>query len=130
VRRGGILLFSLLLLLTACSGDDGGADDGAGDAGGAFDGAADCTQLVDQTVAARARVLEQLGDARRTDTERIDAALTSFGGDGPDLALRYEDLGCGADFDAAMCAAATDLQGDGPAARDLVATWTASCADA
>ena len=129
MRRGGILLFSLLLALTACSGDDGGGDDAADVPVGAFDSAGDCTQLVDQTLAARARVLDQLGDARRTDTERIDAALTSVGGDGPDLALRYEDLGCGADFDAAICEAAAELEGDGPAARDLITTWTDSCAD-
>jgi hypothetical protein len=126
VRRGGILLFSLLLLASACGGDDGGGDESAA-AVGAFDGAGDCAQLVDQTIEARARVLSELGDARRTDTERIDAALTSFGGDGPDLALRYEDLGCGSDFDDAVCAAAADLQGEGPAGRDLVATWTDSC---
>jgi len=126
VRRGGLLLLSSLLLLApACAGDDGGDESAA--APGAFDGADDCTQLVDQTIEARARVLDQLGDARRTDTERIDTALTSFGGDGPDLALRYEDLGCGEDFDAAVCAAAADLHGDGPAGRDLVATWMASC---
>jgi hypothetical protein len=126
VRRGAFLLFSLLLLASACSGDDGGTDGSAG-AGGAFGGSDDCTQLVDQTLAARARVLEQLGDARRSDTERIDVALTSFGGDGPDLAVRYEGLGCGQDFDDAVCASAGDLRGAGPAGRDLVTTWTASC---
>ena len=74
----------------------------------------DCEQLVDQTVEARARVLEQLGDARRTDTERIDEALSAFGGDGPDLAVRYEGLGCDQSFDDAVCAAMPDLAPAGP----------------
>ena len=125
MRRCAFLLLTLFLVLPAC-GDDGG-DDGASVPGGAFGGADDCSQLVDQTLQARSQVLEELGDARRTDTERIDAALISFG-EGPDLARRYEGLGCGQDFDTAVCAGATDLAADGPAARDLVATWTAACA--
>ena len=117
--------FALALLLTVGCGDDGPADEAA--APGAFGGADDCAQLVQQTLEARARVLEQLGDARRTDTERIDAALTAFGGDGPDLAVRYEGLGCDATFDEAVCGAMADLTPTGPAGRDLVATWTQSC---
>jgi hypothetical protein len=120
------LLLLLALLLPAC-GDDGGEDEVAGGSG-AFGGADDCSQLVDETLEARARVLEQLGDARRTDTERIDEALTSFGGDGPDLAVRYEGLGCDTAFDDAVCAAMADLTAGGPAGQDLVDTWTDSCA--
>ena len=59
--------------------------------------------------------------------ERIDAALSSFG-QGPDLAQRYEGLGCGQDFDTAVCEATGDLRGAGPAGRDLVTTWTDACA--
>jgi hypothetical protein len=112
--------------LTACSGDED-PDTTAG-AAGAFGGADDCSQLVEETIAARTRVLDELGDAGRDDTERIDAALTAFGGDGPDLAVRYEGLGCDQAFDDAVCAAAEGLEGAGPAARDLVATWAESCA--
>jgi hypothetical protein len=127
VRRAAcLLLVALTLLLVGCSHDDP-ADETAG-AAGAFGGADSCEQLVDQTLEARARVLDQLGDARRTDTERIDEALTSFGGDGPDLAVRYEGLGCDESFDQAVCAAMSDLQPQGPASRDLVTTWSASCA--
>lgn len=122
--RRCVFLFVLLLVVPACSGDDG-ADEAAGPAG-AFGGADDCSQLVDQTLEARGLVLEELGDARRTDTERIDAALTSFG-EGPDLARRYESLGCGQDFDTAVCDATSALRGAGPAGRDLVATWTQAC---
>ena len=125
-RAAGLLLLALTLLLVGCSHDDP-AEEAAG-AAGAFGGADDCEQLVDQTLEARARVLEALGDARRTDTERIDEALTAFGGDGPDLAVRYEGLGCDQSFDDAVCAAMSDLQAEGPASRDLVATWTQSCA--
>ena len=130
MRRIALLLLSLALLvgLTACSDDDDAPDTTAG-AAGAFGGADDCSQLVEETIAARARVLDELGDAGRDDTERIDAALTSFGGDGPDLAVRYEGLGCDEAFDQAVCAAAGDgFEPAGPAARDLVATWTESCA--
>jgi hypothetical protein len=125
VRRCLFLLFALLLVVPACGGDDG--DETPANAG-AFGEADDCTQLVDQTLEARSEVLQELGDARRTDTERIDAALISFG-EGPDLAQRYEGLGCGQDFDTAVCAALGDLHGAGPAGRDLVATWTDACAD-
>ncbi len=127
MRRAACLLLAVLaLLLTGCGKDEPAEESAA--APGAFGGADDCEQLVDQTVEARARVLEELGDARRTDTERIDEALTSFGGDGPDLAVRYDALGCDEAFDEAVCAAMTGLEPDGPASRDLVATWTASCA--
>jgi hypothetical protein len=119
------LLFALLLVVPACGGDD--ADDARAGADGAFGGADDCSQLVDQTLEARTHVLEELGDARRTDTERIDTALSTFG-EGPDLAQRYEALGCGEDFDTAVCDATGDLQGAGPAGRDLVTTWTDACA--
>jgi hypothetical protein len=126
VRRAASFLLLALLLVPAC-GDDGDEPEGAG-ASGAFGGADDCAQLVEQTVDARVRVLDQLGDARRTDTERIDEALTSFGGDGPDLAVRYDGLGCDRSFDEAVCDAMGGLRAAGPAGRDLVATWTASCA--
>lgn len=125
MRSRSLLLFLLLLLPVAC-GDDGGGEEAVAGAAGAFGEADDCAQLVDQTLAARAEVLEQLGDARRTDTERIDAALSTFG-QGPDLSQRYQGLGCGEDFDTAVCAAAGDLRGQGPAGRDLVVTWTAAC---
>ena len=125
MRRCVYLSFLLLLLVPACGGDDG-ADEVAG-AAGAFGEADDCSELVDQTLEARAAVLGELGDARRTDTERIDAALISFG-EGPDLARRYEGLECGQDFDTAVCDALGSLQAAGPAGRDLVATWTEACA--
>jgi hypothetical protein len=121
------LFFALLLVVPACGGDDADEDARAG-AAGAFGEADDCSQLVDQTLEARTQVLEELGDARRTDTERIDAALSSFG-QGPDLAQRYEGLGCGEDFDTAVCNATGELQGAGPAGRDLVTTWTDACAE-
>jgi hypothetical protein len=124
VRRFAIVLLLPALLLPLACGDDGGAE-GAG-ANGAFGGAGDCQQLVDQTLAARQEVLAALGDARRTDTERIDEALISFG-DGPDLAVRYESLGCDQSFDEAVCAATGSLTAEGPAGGDLLATWTASC---
>jgi hypothetical protein len=128
VRRAlSVLLFAAALILVAACGDDAEPDSRPG-SDGAFGGADDCSQLIDETVAARARVLDQLGDARRTDTERIDEALSAFGGDGPDLAVRYEGLGCDQSFEVAVCAAAEGLEAAGPAARDLVATWSASCA--
>lgn len=121
-----VCCLALAVGLTACGGDE--EPETTAGAAGAFGGADDCTQLVEETIAARARVLDELGDAGRDDTEQIDAALTSFGGDGPDLAVRYEGLGCDEAFDAAVCAAAEGLEGAGPAARDLVATWAESCA--
>ena len=128
MRRLLLLTLSLALAvgLTACGGDS--EPDNRPGAQGAFGGADDCDQLVEQTVEARARVLDELGDAGRNDTERIDAALTSFGGDGPDLAVRYEGLGCDESFATAVCDAADRLDATGPAARDLVATWAEGCA--
>jgi hypothetical protein len=118
------LVLGLGLGLSAC-GDDAAPEEQPG-AAGAFGGADDCSQLVEETIAARARVLDQLGDAGRNDTERIDAALSAFG-EGPDLAVRYEGLGCDRDFDEAVCAAAEGLRPAGPASRDLVANWAQSC---
>lgn len=119
-------LLVLLLTLAGACGEDARPDNRPG-ADGAFGGADDCGQLVEQTVDARARVLETLGDAGRRDTERIDEALDAFGGQGPDLAVRYEGLGCDQAFDDAVCAATGSLRPDGPAGRDLVATWSQSC---
>ena len=128
MRRSALLALSLALslVLTACGGD--AEPDTRAGAAGAFGAADDCSQLVAATIAARARVLDELGDAGRHETERIDVALTSFGGEGPDLAVRYEGLGCDEAFADAVCAASDDgLEPAGPAARDLVATWAASC---
>jgi hypothetical protein len=125
VRRRLCLTVVALLALSACGGDSD--PDNRPGADGAFGGADDCRELVEETVAARTQVLEALGDAGRRDTERIDEALTSFG-DGPDLAVRYEGLGCDRAFDTAVCEATTGLEPGGPAATDLVSTWAESCA--
>ena len=74
-----LLCLALSIGLTACSGAED--PETAAGAAGAFGGADDCSQSVEETVAARARVLHELGDARRNDSERIDAALTAFGPD-------------------------------------------------
>ncbi len=120
-----LLLVALLATAGACGGDDGGAEPTPG-AEGAFGEADDCTELVDEAVRAYRQVLERLGDARRTDTERIDEALIAFG-DGPDLAVRYDGLGCGADFATAVCEATDRLEAGGPAGRDVLQTLTAGC---
>lgn len=128
MRRLALLLLAAVTFVLAGCGEDARPDNRPG-AQGAFGGADDCGQLVEQTVEARARVLETLGDAGRGDTERIDEALTSFGGEGPDLAVRYEGLECDQSFDEAVCDATGSLRAAGPAGRDLVATWSASCAN-
>ena len=126
MRRVLILLtLSSVLVIAACGAEAEPAEQAGAE--GAFGGADDCSQLVDETIEARARVLDQLGDAGRDDAERIDEALMAFGGEGPDLAVRYEGLGCDESFEAAVCAAADGLEPAGPAARDLVATWSGSC---
>jgi hypothetical protein len=66
--------------------------------------------------------------ARRTDTERIDQALESFG-EGPDLAVRAEGLDCENALDAAVCDASSGLVAQGPAGRDLLAALTTGCGD-
>ncbi len=119
-----VLLVVVALVLAGCGGD---ADpDVTAGSDGAFGQADDCTQLADQAVAARARVLRRLGDAGRRDVEAIDAAMETFGGS-TDLATRYEGLDCDTSFDEAVCAASADLAPAGPAAEDLVATWAAAC---
>ncbi len=124
-RLLALVALGLLLVTPACGGDDR-PDDGAG-RDGAFGRADDCRQLAEQAVSARERVLAQLGDARRTDTERVDAALESFGGAGTDLDVRYEGLGCDGSFEEAVCRASADLTAAGPAGRDLLVTWTGAC---
>jgi len=95
---------------------------------GAFGEADDCSELVGQAVAAYERVVEGLGDADRSDIDRIDAAMESFGGIGPDLQVRYDALDCQAsDFEVEVCAAVADLAADGPAAQDFIDTVAASC---
>lgn len=129
----------LALVLTGC-GDDGNATtpiDRAGpgdvtDAGaeGAFGDAGDCEALVDEAIDAYRRVVDELGDAGRNQVNRIDAALESFGGVGPDLAVRFDGLDCGeGDFQAEVCAAAADLTAQGPAAEDFLAGLQAGCAE-
>ena len=119
------MALGLVLVVTGCGGDDR-PDNGAG-RDGAFGQADDCRQLAEQAVSAREQVLTRLGDARRTDTERVDAALESFGGGGTDLDVRYEGLGCDGSFEDAVCRASADLTAAGPAGRDLLATWTSAC---
>ena len=77
MHRSARVLVAVFALvgLTACGGD--AEPEITAGANGAFGGADDCAQLVEATIAARARVLEQLGDADRDDTERIDTALTA-----------------------------------------------------
>ena len=95
---------------------------------GAFGEADDCSELVGQAVVAYERVVEGLGDADRSDIDRIDAAMESFGGIGPDLQVRYDALDCGqVDFDQQICAAARDLDPAGPVAEDFVAAILETC---
>ena len=112
MRRVLLLVAALVLALTACGGD--GDPDNRPGADGAFGGADSCSELVAQAGEAYRTVLDQLGDARRTDTERIDQALSTFG-EGPDLAVRYDGLECDSSFDDAVCRAAGDLRAHGPA---------------
>jgi len=124
MRRALPLVLAGLVVLSGC-GKDADPDDRPGSAG-VFGGADDCTELVQQAVAAYRTVLADLGDARRTDTERIDRALAAFG-EGPDLAVRYDGLECDASFDAAVCEAAAGLEAEGPAGRDLLGTLRSGC---
>ena len=128
---------ALTLLGSAC-GDEGSeptpidrAEPGdVTDAGveGAFGEIDECDLLVDEAVASYQRVVDELGDAGRNDVDRIDAALESFGGLGPDLKVRAEGLDCDAeDFDAAVCTAAAELDAAGRAAEDFVGRIVAGC---
>ena len=138
--RRYLRVLSLALALTvvgAACGEDGepAPIDRAGpgevtDAGveGAVGEADDCSQLVDQAVTSYRRVVEELGDADRTEVDRIDAAMESFGGVGPEREVRYDALDCGhEDFDDAVCAAAGDLEAAGPVAEDFVDDILTTC---
>jgi hypothetical protein len=138
-RFSRLLAVLVVALVLAGCGDDGASTtpiDRAGpgdvtDAGveGAFGDAGDCDALVDEAVDAYRRVLDELGDAGRNQVNRIDAALESFGGVGPDLAVRFEGLDCGeADFQTAVCSATADLTAGGPAGEDFLAGLRAGCA--
>lgn len=126
--RALTLVLTGLLLLTACGEDaETASPDDAGpgevtDAGeeGAFGEADSCDRLVEEAVASYGRVVAELGDADRSQSRRIDAALDSFGGAGPDLAVRYDALDCGDEFDAEVCVALAALEPGGPAARDFL----------
>jgi hypothetical protein len=135
--RAFALLLALAMLLGACgSADDGTTPiDRAGpgdvtDAGveGAFGSAEDCEELIDEAADAFARVVTELGDAGRNQVNRIDAALESFGGVGPDLQVRFDGLDCGEDeFQAAVCAAIGGLTAGGPAAEDFLDVAAGGC---
>lgn len=124
-----------LLIVAACGAEaETASPDEAGpgevtDAGeeGAFGAADDCGRLVEEAVASYGRVVRELGDAGRSRTRRIDAALEAFGGTGPDLAVRYEALDCGDGFDAGVCAGIAALEPGGRAARDFLENAASSC---
>lgn len=127
---------ALALLGSACGGDaevtpiDEAEAGDVTDAGaeGAFGEVDDCEQLVDEAVAAYQRVIVELGDAPRTDVDRIDAATESFGGLGPDLSVRAEALNCHADdVEARVCQVADRLEAAGPAAQDLIEGILSGC---
>ena len=133
------LFLAVALALAACGSDSNTTPiDEAGpgnvtDAGaeGAFGEADDCSELVDEAMAAYERVVEELGDADRSEVDRIDAAMESFGGSGPDLQVRYDALDCGqGDFDEEVCGAAQGLEPAGPVAEDFVAGVLETCVPA
>jgi hypothetical protein len=132
------LVLALALVGAACGEDaepapvDRAEPGDVTDAGaeGAFGQVDDCGRLAEEAVAAYGRVVAELGDAQRTDTERIDAALDSFGGLGPDLNVRAEALDCDDDaVQAQVCAAVVTLEPGGPAAQDVVDRVRSGCAD-
>jgi hypothetical protein len=137
VPRAFALFLVLAMLVGACGGTDDGttpidrAEPGdVTDAGveGAFGSADDCDALIDEAADAFARVVTELGDAGRNQVNRIDAALESFGGVGPDLKVRFDGLDCGEDeFQAAVCAAIGGLTAEGPAAQDFLDATAGGC---
>lgn len=137
--RALTLVLALAVLGAACGEDrevvpiDEAGPGDVTDAGveGAFGEADDCSELVDQALDSYQRVVGGLGDADRSEVDRIDAAMESFGGVGPDLQVRYDALDCGQeDFDRAVCAAVGDLDPTGPAAEDFVGAIVTTCENA
>jgi len=131
-----LVLIGAALLAVSCTGDQDLTDpesatiEDPADAGleGAFGQAGDCADLVDQAVDSYRRVVDRLGRAGRNQIDRIDAAMDSFGGVGPDLAVRYEALECDrGSFDDAVCGATADLVAGGPAAKDFLAPLRSGC---
>ena len=124
-----LTVLALLAGVTRCSdsGDDTASEETIPGAAGAFGGSDDCQALVASAIEAYEQVLADLGDAGRDDTRRIDEALEAFG-EGPDLAVRAEGLDCEG-LDDAICAASSELEADGPVARDLLESLTEGCED-
>jgi hypothetical protein len=131
------LVGALLVLGAACGPDrEPTTSDRAGpgevtDAGaeGAFGDVDECSELAAEAVTSYERVVEELGDAERTDVERIDGAMESFGGLGPDLEVRLDALDCDeAAFEVEVCSALDGLRATGPAGRDLLERILAGCA--
>lgn len=136
--RALALVLTLAVAAAACGGDseptraDRAEPGDVTDAGteGAFGEIDECADLGDEAVAAYERVVTELGDADRTDVEAIDAALDSFGGLGPDLAVRAEALDCTTeDVQVKVCSAVGALQAGGPAAQDFIDQALTGCDD-
>jgi hypothetical protein len=132
------LVVALTVASAACGGDrettpaDRAEPGDVTDAGaeGAFGEFDDCAELADEAAAAYERVVDELGDADRTDVETIDAALDSFGGLGPDLSVRADALDCTTeDMQVKVCAAVGALEGGGPAAQDFIDRALTGCGD-
>lgn len=137
VLRAFVLALAIALLGASCGEDaqtpkpiDEAEPGDVTDAGieGAFGEVDHCAELGEEAAASYARVVEQLGDAGRDDVDRIDVALESFGGIGPDLQVRADGLDCTPeDLDGAVCRAVSDLEPGGVAAEDFLAGVLGRC---
>lgn len=87
-----------------------------------------CEGLTEVYLATYQGVLDRLAGASRSDTERIDQAMESFGAGGRLMVARYDELGCTqAQRSAVACQAAARLEADGEVAEDMVAMLDSSC---
>lgn len=87
-----------------------------------------CDSLVDTVLGQYQTLLDELGDASRTDTRAIDEAFESPVMDGRLISRRADEVGCDPDrITSGVCPAIGDLETGGQVARDIVGILDSRC---
>lgn len=91
--------------------------------------ATSCDAVGDLVVTTYQEVLDLLGDAKRSDSERIDTAYDAFGSGGTLVSARFQELGCTPEEQQeVVCGSVDELVAQGETGEDLMANLKAMCA--